>query len=735
MTLPFRSAQGESPPLPLGRYLPVTPPGAAAAWLREQVAPGSWVLDPLGANPLPALEAARAGYRVLVACNNPVLVFLLETLAQAPGPGAIQAALAELGSARRADERLESYVRSAYQVTCPTCNRRVEAASFLWRRDELIPYAAVMHCPHCNSEGEQPLNPADAARTPQPGSDALHRARALQRVALSGAEQGAAVHEALAAYLPRALTVLFTLINKQEGMAVSPERRRILQALLLHACDRASALWPHPAGRSRPRQVSVPSQFHEYNLWLALEEAAREWGAHTSPVTLTRWPKLLEAGGIVLYSGKLRNLLPLPEALRPAAVIAALPRPNQAFWTFSALWSGWLWGSEAVAPLKGALERRRYDWQWHAGALHRVFEQLRDLLPDGAPIFALAPEMVPGFLFSIVQAAHAADVRLHGVALRADTDEAQLEFRGGGSHFGAGGSCAEACYSALRDTARARGEAVTHLPMYGAALQRLAQEGLLPVQRGEISTDSHAQVQSAMSAAFSNPALRRYAAGREGESGWWFPREAGEAQIPLADRVEMEVVRTLQKRRAVSLEELDIALCTQFTGFCTPERDLVRACLESYARSEGDLWRLQDQESSDARRADVNAARAVLLHLARRMTLRSEGDNPLLWCDENGVVRYAFHLAASAYVSRFVYNPPVESGRCVLVLPGGRAGLLDFKLRRDPRLADALTGWHILKFRYLRQLADHEHMDDALFDRLLDGDPLQREPVQQMVLF
>lgn len=735
MTIPFRSARGESPPLPLGRYLPVTPPGAAAAWLHDHVAPGSLVLDPLGANPLLDLEAALAGYRVLVTCNNPVLVFLLETLAQAPGPGAIQAALAELGSARRGDERLETYVRGAYQVTCAGCNRRLEARSFLWRRDELIPFAAVVHCPYCSSEGEQPLNPVDASRTPQPGSDAMHRARALQRVALSGADQGAAVHEALAAYLPRALTLLFTLINKQEGLSVSSERRRILQALLLHACDRASALWPHPAGRSRPRQVSVPSQFHEHNLWLALEEAAREWGMHTTRVPLMHWPEPAEAGGIVLYSGKLRNLLPLPGTMRPAAVITALPRPNQAFWTFSALWSGWLWGSEAVAPLKGALERRRYDWQWHAGALYRVFDQLRGLLPDESPIFALASEMVPGFLFSIVQAAQAADVRLYGVALRPDTNETQLEFRSGGARFGTDGSRTEACFTALQDTARARGEAVTHLPLYGAALQRLVQEGLLPVQKGEISSESHVQVQSAMSAAFSNPALRRFSAGREGESGWWFPREAGEVKIPLADRVEMEIVRYLQKHRSILLEELDNALCAKFTGFCTPERDLVLACLESYARAEGKQWRLHDQEASEARRADVNAARTALLRLAERLKLHSEGENPLLWRDEKGTLRYAFHLAASACVSRFVYNSPIESDRCVLVLPGGRAGLLDFKLRRDPRLADAFSGWHILKFRYLHQLADHEHMDDALFTRLLDGDPLQREPVQQMVLF
>jgi hypothetical protein len=80
-----------------------------------------------------------------------------------------------------------------------------------------------------------------------------------------------------------------------------------------------------------------------------------------------------------------------------AAVIGSVPRPNQAFWTLSALWAGWLWGKDAVEPYKVALRRRRYDWAWSATALFAIFEHLNGLLADGVPMFGLIPEPEPAF--------------------------------------------------------------------------------------------------------------------------------------------------------------------------------------------------------------------------------------------------------------------------------------------------------------------------------------------------
>src|SRR3989304_3205980 len=78
--LPGRAAA----PMPLDRYLPPPAGGEAGPWCQAHVPAGAWVLEPFGTSPLLALEAARAGYRVVVAAGNPVAVFLMEFCASAP---------------------------------------------------------------------------------------------------------------------------------------------------------------------------------------------------------------------------------------------------------------------------------------------------------------------------------------------------------------------------------------------------------------------------------------------------------------------------------------------------------------------------------------------------------------------------------------------------------------------------------------------------------------------------
>ena len=118
---PFLPGSGAPGPVPLGRYLPILPPGVFSRWLEENVPAGSWLLDPIGGHPGLALEAAQAGYRILVASNNPILTFLLEVLASGPKKEDFEAALAALAASRRGEERLERYLESVYLTPCAGC--------------------------------------------------------------------------------------------------------------------------------------------------------------------------------------------------------------------------------------------------------------------------------------------------------------------------------------------------------------------------------------------------------------------------------------------------------------------------------------------------------------------------------------------------------------------------------------------------------------------------------------
>ena len=67
-----------------------------------------------------------------------------------------------------------------------------------------------------------------------------------------------------------------------------------------------------------------------------------------------------------------------------------------------------------------------------------------------------------------------------------------------------------------------------------------------------------------------------------------------------------------------------------------------------------------------------------------------------------------------------------------LVIPGGRAGLLAYKLKHDPRLEQAFQGWRILKFRHLRRLSEWADLTLGTWNDLLDADPLGWDEATQL---
>lgn len=750
--LPGRSP---APPEPLGRYLPPVPAGVVEAWLDEHVTPGEWVLDPFGAAPQLPAEAARAGYRVLVAANNPVARFLLELAACPPEEEALRTALADLAATRKGDERLEPHIRSLYATACNNCGEEVIAEAFLWERDSPVPYARLYQCPHCRDAGERSVIRADQEKAARFAAGGLHRARALERIAPPNDPDRAHAEEALSTYLPRATYALFTLINKMESILAAPHypRRRELTALLLCVLDQANTLWPHPAARGRPKQLVIPRRFRENNLWFALEEAINLLASPLQPVPLTTWPELPPAGGgVVLFEGRLKELGELfRQTDRPtgsiAAVAAALPRPNQAFWTLSALWAGWLWGREAIGPFKSVLRRRRYDWAWHCTALQSALENLAAILPAETPFFGLIGEAEPGFLSAALIAAAGAGFGLDGLALRAESGrleggQAQITWTRQVSRPPRRRpvSAAIAGRAAVIDHLRRRGEPAPYLVVHAAALGGLIDGGILPFVDELSQSEAYSQVQDILAKGLnsSNDFLRFGGSEKSLEVGHWWLQAEERVETPLADRVEMAVVRSLQKRPGSSLAEIDREVCAALPGLLTPAQELVQACLESYGEpdpSSGDTWTLRPADSPGARRADQSAMRSTLLELGNRLGFSTGGEQPILWQDNGNMPTFAFYLFASAAFADQVYANPYPAEISLIVLPGARAGLVMFKLRRDPRLRQAIeAGWRFLKYRHVRQLADSPTLARDNLEEQLALDPLTEAREQMRLL-
>ena len=264
--------------------------------------------------------------------------------------------------------------------------------------------------------------------------DYIRRAR-LERVVASTDQDRIHVEQALSVYLPRSLYALITIINKIEGLNISPVSQRYLKALLLYTFDQTNTMWRDANQKERRRQLTISRHFREPNIWYSLEEGINIWSLGDTSnsqvvIPVTTWPETIPAtGGICIYEGRFISIADSIKKINIASVCTALPRPNQAFWTLSALWAGWLWGREAVGAFKSVLRRQRYDWAWHTNALSSVFKQLVNTLNPNTKIFGIISETEPGFICAAIVAAGVAGCKLDSIAIRPEEEQAQIFWR------------------------------------------------------------------------------------------------------------------------------------------------------------------------------------------------------------------------------------------------------------------------------------------------------------------
>lgn len=741
MNAPYLPGEAPPPAFPLNRYLPSLPEGMLRGWLSERVAAGGWVLFPFGEAPALALEAARLGYRVLVATSNPVLAFLQEILAD-PGEASLwQSALAHLAASRIEDQRLEPYLRAMYATTCPRCGAHISARAYLWHKGASEPHARLLTCPHCGESGLHPLEETDRALLPPlQRSYALHHARALQGVTPPGDALREQAEAALKIYLHRPLIALFTLINQAQGLELLPPQRKRLEALLLSACDRANTLWPHPEAVKPLRTLATPAIFTEWNLWEVLEEAPAAWAQTASGVPVRTWPDLPPAGGgICIFPGRLREAAPALESLRPQAVIAPLPRPNAAFWKQAILWSGWLWGRASIGAWKPLLRRYRYTWEWHAELLGEAWKTLSPHLPPDTPLLALLDGDEAPFLRAAVVSLANGGMTCESLALR-PAEGAQIRARTGEPQppsSAAPGALRSLALEGIRAHLQERGESAPWSCLHAAGLRSLAQAGALTFAA---PGQTYRQVTGLLRLHPLPEGLR--AAPAQAQSGqmrrYWL--EAPPAEIlSLADRAEMAAVRALAQRAPLPFPALDAAVCAALPGLLTPEEDLLRMVLASYA-AEGEAgFALREDEAPAKRRADLREMAATLKEVGSRLGagVTSEGAvTPVVsWHFGEGAAIH-FCVIASALAGKTTSQNAGLEGQRWIVLPGSRANLLLYKLRRDPALRETVKrgGWQFIKFRHVRRLEADAGLRRENLDARLRLDPLTYEGPQLPLL-
>lgn len=735
---------------PLSRHLPPLGEGIAAAYGEQFSAPGDVVVDPFGQTPRVALELARMGRRVIVANNNPVLRLALRAALDPIPARTLRAALTRLADSRLANERVETYVRRAYRSTCPDCKNAVEVDLFHWEKETLAEKS--YYCGECHEDKTRPVDAADvelASRFPARGP---HYHWAMDRVAPAGDPDRGLIVDALEAYTPRALSAVFTLTHKCNALDLNPLERRAAELLLLAAFDEASSL-----EGARPRTLKPHVRFHEKNIWLTLERLAKDDAWHSDggpPIKLVSESNLLalSSPAVALHDGSIRDLA---KAIQPRSVpcmIAALPRPNLVLWTLSTVWAGWLWGEAAARALRQLIRRRRYDWAWHESALRSGFSAAYPLLARGSRFVALLPEAEPGFTGATLMAGDGASFTLIRHDLRADPPEAQFVFQPDTLTP----EPPEDFVAALRmraeesawAVARERGEPARWNTVSGAIFVSLAREHLLRIAVDEIVAEPLNFVVDAAEMACLNS--RRLVDLRAEETdaetlraanAWWWLAAPADAGEPLADRVERETARALAAARRGDADSvaLEKRVCAAFAGCNTPGSSLFRRCLESYGEEKDTQWQFRAEDNPMERAHDFERIAGHLNTLGKRLgyAVESKRADEIEWRDPViGSVVYRFFISDSAEIARYVYAPQPGRARRVVVIPGGRAGLIDYKIGRDPRLRAAVTQgeWMFLKFRHIRRLLEEPMLDRADLHTVLSRDPIVEQSSAQLPL-
>ena len=634
---------------------------------------------------------------------------------------------------------MERFLLDLYRSECGRCGRPVTVDFFVWDRELDVPVLKAYACTNCNHSGEEPTSPGDRERALAHPRGGLSYALALEQAASADDPDRQHVEAALAVYPGRTLYALITLANKLEQLGMTVVQREAAEALLLTAFESANSLWGHPESRSRPRQLIASPRFREANVWRALERGLDEWALPDPGIEWMEWPaaSLPGPGQVAVFPGPVRELVDtLPPDTRPL-VATVLPRPNQAYWTLSALWASWLWGREAAAPIKVVLRRRRYDWVWHASALRNAFQVLAPALPESTPVLGLVPEAEPGFVSAALAGLDAAGCRLTGRAPRMadgqavftwDVDRRPPPTADGQRLRREIVACAEGFLRGLGEPAPyATVHAViwSHLAAARHAASWWDHEAAPPLQ----------VIDDVLEGLLADPeTFVRLDPKADPESGLYWLYDPRGAAGPVSDRVEVAILGELQRAEVIGGLDLEARLCAAFRGAMTPDRRLVAACLSSYASEDPPgRWHLRPEDSLPARQTDLSDVRREVEALGTRLGYQVRSTGFIEWINPDGDVEFVFQVQDTAAIGEALAAGTVPPR--VVVLPGGRAALVAEKERRDPRLRAWLAaGGRFVKFRHIRRLASETTLQDETFESRLGIDPPEHADPQLPLL-
>jgi hypothetical protein len=149
----------------LERYYPSPADNLLDAELSAHASPRDTVLDPWAGTGWTARRAIAHGMRAIAADASPFAQLAAVAFLSAREISSLDAAFAQLASARRVDVPLRQHIEELYATRCASCRRPVVGEQFIWPRDADAPGRKVYRCASCDASTggpEERVGPVDA---------------------------------------------------------------------------------------------------------------------------------------------------------------------------------------------------------------------------------------------------------------------------------------------------------------------------------------------------------------------------------------------------------------------------------------------------------------------------------------------------------------------------------------------------------------------------------------------
>ncbi len=806
------------PAVHLNRQIPPEPHTAMYVWhkywsrktwnvvgefIKHYTVEGEIVFDPFAGSGVVAIEAVRNGRRAIVCDLNPVASMITDLTLRPVKLLALQQAF------ERVRERAQKRIEGLYEIHCVKCGAPIVAACFV-RAGDAVAEVRYPGCPACGHRCETGCHPRPEDET---ALAALERKRIKewyprQRLYYDDGtpfmkkERFDSLDQLFTKRNLQAVAWLYEAVQEEK----SPQLRKFLMGAftsMIHLCTRMCPALAPGAGNHQTAFSSTWTQhsywaarrYLEQNVWLKFESAVTghqgllnakaESDAVLPKVRLTDdWREVLagKADVAVVTADSLVLMEEMPEESVDYMFTDPPYDASIQYGELSFLWNAWLKQDHRYAERIATHEvvrneRQRKSFEVYHSLLsnsfrlfHRVLRPNRFLsVTFHNPTFKVRNATVRAGVFAgfdYQQLHHQPLGQVSAKAMTQPFGSAQgdfyLRFQKPAEHAARNLEeiteerfrriVIETCREVLAE----RAEPTPYTLLINYVDPKLARLGFF----GTLDTglDVKKVLEEALDSDFRLVSTR--IGGAEGKL-WWFRDPVFVkrlTEVPLSERVEQTVFRTMNERGRVTFTQVWDAVTRQFPNSLTPDSLSIREALEKYARRAGkEYWLLREEvrrrltshpeiiailaQIGRARGHDIWIGRneqgaraggvAPDVKLGQLVTVRPEQldgvgnpgpvlDMDLLWLKDNRVVA-AFEVEATTTMTSGLLrgsNLPAATPK-IMVLPEEREP--DFTRKMEsPLFADHFRdeSWSLLYFDALRQ-AFVRQREKAVIETLL----------------